>query len=54
MSVQRLSQDVFVGLELLSLSQSPAEVRPKSSDDGNLAEWKWGAGTEDVLAIPDD
>ena len=52
-SVKSLPQDVLVGLGLLSLSQSPAEVRPMISGDGNLAEWKWGAGPKDVLVIPD-
>lgn len=54
MSVQSLPEDVVVGLEVLSRSQSPADVRPRKPGEGNLAEWKWGAGPEDVLAITHD
>ena len=49
--VQSLPQEVFVGLELISLSQSPATARPTVSDKDKRAEWKWGAEPEDVLEI---
>ena len=49
--VQSLPQEVLVGLELISLSQSPATARPMVSDKDKRAEWKWGAEPEDVLEI---